>query len=490
MAVTLNTIPTQTGEVVRALITSGLGGDNTVNRIWLDTRTATASGSFVGDLEIASTLPGSLTRVLWHTTGQLRLIFVSGGILAATADGGALFGKHVLLSFNDADPAIDVDLDIAAADGVLDKQLRWNASAAEEALYDAVALGSLINLVISDAPSDEVFVDVAAVFTAGAPTVTAIADKELPAPTFDTGAVSLTAGAPTLAASAERVGLVQEFHDTAAAITAGAPSVSAVAEFVEGGVFEVAVPLVAGTPSVVAAAESVGLAQPFHDTAAAITAGPASVAVSAELVGLEQEFHDAAAVIEAGSPVLAVLVELDEADVIEVLASFAAGAPQVEVEAVAVGLADAFTDVAVSLAAGASSFSAAAELLSPSDRTGPLAKSIALGVATSERLLLTGGVLRSVEWHRPTGVRDERGRQAVTITLLDVLIEQRPGLDRSTIDTDRADNTVLTILDPVAITDEHLFRWGGHTYKVKGVDGVVKNETTGVRFSSEVTVIR
>ena len=176
--------------------------------------------------------------------------FVSGGILAATADGGALFGKHVLLSFNDTDPAIDVDLDIAAADGVLDKQLRWNATAAEEALYDAVALGSLINFVISDAPSAEVFVDAAAVLTAGAPTLTAIADKELPAPTFDTGAVSLTAGAPTLAASAEKVGLVQEFHDTAAVVTAGAPGVAAVAEFVEGGVFEVEVALVAGTPSV------------------------------------------------------------------------------------------------------------------------------------------------------------------------------------------------------------------------------------------------
>ena len=159
-------------------------------------------------------------------------------------------------------------------------------------------------------------------------------------------------------------------------------------------------------------------------------------------------------------------------------------------EAVAVALADAFTDRVVSLTAGAPSFSAVAAKLSPSDRTGPLAKSITLGVATSKRLLLTGGVLRSVEWHQRTGEKDVRGRQAVSVSLLDVLIEQRPALDRSTIDTDRADNTVLTILDPVAITDEHLFRWGGHTYKVKGVDGVVKNETTGVRFSSEVTVIR
>ena len=49
---------------------------------------------------------------------------------------------------------------------------------------------------------------------------------------------------------------------------------------------------------------------------------------------------------------------------------------------------------------------------------------------------------------------------------LDALIEQRPALDRGTLDTDRADNTVLTILDPLAITDEHTFRWGEppHTY--------------------------
>ena len=265
---------------------------------------------------------------------------------------------------------------------------------------------------------------------------------------------------------------------------------SAAAEVVEGGVFEVEVAIVAGTPSVVADAESVGLSQPFHDTAAAVTAGAASVAVSAARVGLANEFHDTAASLGAGPPGLAVLVELDEVEVIEVLASFVAGAPQVEVEAVAVGLADAFTDVLVSLTAGAPTFSAGAELLSPSDRTGPLANSLTRGVISIKRTLLNGGLLRSVQWHQPTGEKDVRGRQAVSVTLLDVLIEQRPALARSTIDTTRADNTVLTILDPVAITDEHLFRWGGHTYKVKGVDGVVKNEVTGVRFSSEVTVIR
>ena len=55
-----------------------------------------------------------------------------------------------------------------------------------------------------------------------------------------------------------------------------------------------------------------------------------------------------------------------------------------------------------------------------------------------------------------------------------------------------ADNTVLVILDPLAITDEHTFRWGEppHVYKIKAVEGLLQNGETGVRFASEVTVIR
>ena len=54
------------------------------------------------------------------------------------------------------------------------------------------------------------------------------------------------------------------------------------------------------------------------------------------------------------------------------------------------------------------------------------------------------------------------------MSLLDALIEQRPALDRSTIDTDRADATVLTILDPVAITDEHTVSVGRPHVQSKG----------------------
>ena len=112
-------------------------------------------------------------------------------------------------------------------------------------------------------------------------------------------------------------------------------------------------------------------------------------------------------------------------------------------------------------------------------------------IAATRRRLLAGGLLQEVEWGIP-GEPDVRGRRTFTYSMLDVLIEQRPALDRGTLDTDRADNTVLMILDPLAITDEHTFRWGEplHVYKVKKIDGLLQNEETCVRVSSEVTVLR
>ena len=113
-------------------------------------------------------------------------------------------------------------------------------------------------------------------------------------------------------------------------------------------------------------------------------------------------------------------------------------------------------------------------------------------IAAAKRRLLAGGLLQPVEWGVPTGEPDIRGRRTFTYSPLNALIEDRPALDRSTIDTDRADNTVLTILDPVAILTEHLFRWGDppHVYQIKAVDGLLQDEETGTRYASEITVIR
>ena len=121
-----------------------------------------------------------------------------------------------------------------------------------------------------------------------------------------------------------------------------------------------------------------------------------------------------------------------------------------------------------------------------------MADRLSRSIAATKRRLLAGGVLQEVEWGVPSGERDIRGRVTFVYTPLDALIEQRPALDRSTIDTDRSDNTVLVILDPVAIFDDHLFRFGDplHVYSVKAIDGILQDEETGTRYASEVTLIR
>ena len=131
------------------------------------------------------------------------------------------------------------------------------------------------------------------------------------------------------------------------------------------------------------------------------------------------------------------------------------------------------------------------------DDAGRFADALAARIKATKGRLLEGGLLREVEWGvvvpvLPPDIPDPRGRKTFTYSTLDALIEQRPALDRSTLTTDRADNTVLTILDPLAITDEHTFRWGDppHVYKIKAVEGLLKDEETGTRYASEVTVLR
>ena len=144
-------------------------------------------------------------------------------------------------------------------------------------------------------------------------------------------------------------------------------------------------------------------------------------------------------------------------------------------------------NIAAAFALGSPSFSA---VLGKRVRAGPKARAITARIAATKRRLLAGGVMREIEWRRKTGPIDVRGRQAVSVSLIDAFIEQRPALDYDRLSTDRADDTVLTILDELAITDTDTFRWGDHTYSVSKVTGLIKDEETGVRFASEVTVIR
>ena len=128
---------------------------------------------------------------------------------------------------------------------------------------------------------------------------------------------------------------------------------------------------------------------------------------------------------------------------------------------------------------------------------GQVADAITARIAASKSKLLEGGLLQEIEWGTVVPVvlpdlPDPRGRKNYAYTTLHAFIEQRPALDRGTVSTERSDDTVLIIFDPLAITDEHLFRWGDppHVYKIKAVDGLLKNAETGTRYASEITVIR
>ena len=123
-----------------------------------------------------------------------------------------------------------------------------------------------------------------------------------------------------------------------------------------------------------------------------------------------------------------------------------------------------------------------------------LADAITARIAATRRRLVAGGLLQPVEWGVP-GPRirgNLYGRRPITWSMLDAYIQSSPALDRDRLSTDRSDDILLVILEPVAITDNHIFRWGDppHTYSVKKVTGLLQDEETGVRFSSEVTVQR
>ena len=141
-------------------------------------------------------------------------------------------------------------------------------------------------------------------------------------------------------------------------------------------------------------------------------------------------------------------------------------------------------------------FTAGAPTISVSAESVPVAlidAALTARIASAKRHLLEGGVLQPVEWGVivPQDPPDPRGRKVYAYSEIDALIEEGPALDRGALSTERSDDIKLIILDPLAISDEHLFRWGkpSHTHRVKQVDGLIQNEEN-TRYFSEVTVIR
>ena len=367
--------------------------------------------------------------------------------------------------------------------------------------------GTTINLVIYSPPGAAPVVhDRAATFALGAPSFAAVLGK------FDVTLYSLVAGftlgAPTFSAVLGKTTLAE--HDSAAGFASGAPAFAAVlgktavSDQDRAAAFALGVPSfsavlgkeVAGLKSrtadfsLGAPAFSAALAKtvlPAHDLTTAFALGVPAFSAALDKTTLAD--HDLAATFALAVPSFSAVLGLADATTQDRAASFVLGpaAFSVDLSKTVLGVHDISAAFALG---GLPSFAVVLAKRTPADRTGPIAVALTSGIATLKSTLLAGGLLRSIEWHQRTGEKDVRGRQAVTTSLIDALIEQRPALERDRIDTDRSDDTVLTILEPVAIIDTDTFRWGDHTYRIKKIDGVIKNESTGVRFSSEVTVQR
>ena len=130
-----------------------------------------------------------------------------------------------------------------------------------------------------------------------------------------------------------------------------------------------------------------------------------------------------------------------------------------------------------------------------------LADTLTRTIAQTKRRLLAGGVLQEVQWGIPDAPRDPpdplyppdvRGRRSITWSMIDAYIQSSPALDYGRLSTERVDDMLLVFIEPLAIKDNHIFRWGDPptTHRVKKIVGLLQDETTGVRYSSEVTVTR
>ena len=291
---------------------------------------------------------------MWHVSNTLRFFSSTNAWVAAIAAGGILEGKSILLAFDETDPPIDVQLDVADATAV-NTHGRFPANAAAQVFFDAVAVGDLINVVIADTPSADVFVDTSAAIEAGAPTVEADAET-VAAPIVRDTAAEVEAGAPSVTAAAEKVDIETPFHDTAAEVTAGAPGVEAIAEALEFGINETGIVGVdAPAPDVQADVDKVEAVT--HDTEAEVTAAAPTVTADADKVDVAAP-HDVEVEVDAGAAEFDARAETVETAVVEREAGLSAGAPSVAVSAGKLAI----PERAVAVDAGAPSVEARAEV--------------------------------------------------------------------------------------------------------------------------------
>ena len=291
MAVHLNTIPAQAGELMRALIEVESGSDS--NAWWLDARAdpATQGALVAGSMDVSGS-GGALARWRYRWGGVDNILLNKtgpGNFSDWVAEGGFVRDKYVLIASDDTDPSIDVQIafnDFVSAGGSF---CRIPLSSADVTKLNRLTNNfNLLNIVVSDEPGSgpvppptPVTHDTEGSVEAGAPGVSADAEV-VPAAVRDT-ASSVAAGAPTVGAQAEVVSAdPATVRDTGGDVAAGAPTIAAQAEVVPAGERDTAATVEAGAPAVTARAETVGV-QPPEDVGGDVAAGAPEVDATARV---------------------------------------------------------------------------------------------------------------------------------------------------------------------------------------------------------------
>ena len=291
MAVHLNTIPAQAGEVMRALIEVESGNDS--NAWWLDARQdpATQGAVVAGSMAVAGVPGAAITRWRYRWGGVNNLLLNKsgggGGMSDWVASGGILHDKFLLIAQDDIDPPIDVQIafaDFTAAGG---SYCRIPITSADIVKLARLTNNfNLLNLVISDEPGSgpvppppPVTRDTSGDVEVGALVVSAGAEA-VPAAVRDTDA-TITAGAPGVDADAARV--EPGDADTGGDVRASAPRVSADVEVVPAGDSDTTATAGAGAPVLTVGVETVGVQAP-SDVGGDVAAGAPEVDATARVV--------------------------------------------------------------------------------------------------------------------------------------------------------------------------------------------------------------
>ena len=141
----LNSIPAQSNETGRALITAGPGG------LWYSIFQEQSSGSYVGDLDIGSGGNPSIHRIWWTDNASRQLRFNQNPPAAIPFTAWVDEGNRAVYLYFAAltEPLVLLVSDHGAVGG---GYLNLTATAAQAALLNTVGEGDLVNIVVADEP--------------------------------------------------------------------------------------------------------------------------------------------------------------------------------------------------------------------------------------------------------------------------------------------------------------------------------------------------